>query len=140
MLTRQATFEDTRLVCPHCREAIGVGEQVARAPHGAAMSVWHYECFQRTLVGSVAHQMRSCRCFVTYSTCGDEPSLTPRQAARAATRYWLRRRQAQPIRKIDLKHEPDCDHADKTEFLHSVLHLVFRFYPNSFQPMNPTTH
>lgn len=137
MMTRQATFEDTRAVCPHCREAIAAGEQVARAPHGADVSVWHYECFQRTLVGSVAHQMRSCRCFVAYSTCGDLPSLTVRQSAQAATRYWLRHRQAQPIRQMDLKHTPPaCDRAGKTEFLHSVLHLVIKFYPNSFQPVN----
>jgi len=137
MITRQANYHDTEHHCPHCHEPIGVAEQVVHAPIAgdSEMSVWHYECFQRTLVGSVAHQLQSCRCYVAHSTCGDDPSLTPRQAARAATRHWLRQRQARPRRQIDLKHTPpECDRARKTELLHSVLHLVFRFYPHSFHP------
>lgn len=134
MITHQATFEDTQGGCPHCGERIGVAEQVVRVPLAgeSELRVWHYECFQRTLIGSVAHQMKACRCFVAYATCGDEPALTRRQAARAATGYWLRQRTDETRRAMEPT-PPACDRAAQTEYLACVLRIVCQFYPNSFQ-------
>jgi hypothetical protein len=48
----------------------------------------HRECAQRSILGSVAHLMKRCSCFVPGSEEGDPPGLTKRAAARAAVRVW----------------------------------------------------
>jgi hypothetical protein len=44
----------------------------------------HLNCFMRQTIGSVAHQLKQCRCYVPGSTEEDPPGMTKRQAADAA--------------------------------------------------------
>lgn len=76
--------------CAHCAEPILEDDQVSCS----ANEVFHFECWMRTLVGSVAHVEHRCSCFVPGSTDNDPPDMTARQAARATLEayYRLRRR------------------------------------------------
>jgi hypothetical protein len=44
----------------------------------------HMECFIRSVVGSVGHQMQQCHCYG--GTVDDPPNMSKREAARAAYR------------------------------------------------------
>jgi hypothetical protein len=76
------------LTCQWCREPIDAEDSGVIFSNGP---VNHFECFIRSLVGSVAHLERRCACF--RGDCGesDDPRLTQREAARAAMRAWYRR-------------------------------------------------
>ena len=74
--------------CFRCEEPILAGES-ARF-YGSGESV-HYECYLRPVIGSVAHIEKRCQCFVPGSQCGDDPTLTRRQAAQAAVAAWKKK-------------------------------------------------
>jgi hypothetical protein len=61
--------------CPSIRKMDG---------RGAA----HRNCFLRGVIGSVAHVLRKCRCFVLGSKLGDPEGMTRRQAGDAADQVW----------------------------------------------------
>jgi hypothetical protein len=70
--------------CIHCGEAIVEGDGGFVNPSA------HYECFFRSIVGGVNHQLGRCTC------CGgtlppDPPELSAREAARKAVKLWQRK-------------------------------------------------
>lgn len=69
-------------VCGRCGEPITEHDDVETLNDGAM--IMHRNCFMRTIVGSVAHIEKRCRCYVEGSEEGDDPKLTKRQAADAA--------------------------------------------------------
>lgn len=74
-------------LCDHCREKVhgAPGSGYVAADRG---ELFHRNCFIRTIVGSVAHQLKTCSCYVPGSTEGDAPELTRREAADAAARLF----------------------------------------------------
>lgn len=46
------------------------------------------ECGFRSVVGSAAHLLRCCSCFIAGSTSSDPPGMTKREAAHAAFTLW----------------------------------------------------
>lgn len=83
--------------CMHCEEPIGPEDEgfLIRhlCEHGSNHAPYHRECFIRGVVGSVAHQLRQCSCFVPGATCGDNPKLTKRQAAKSAWQMFMWRQE-----------------------------------------------
>jgi len=77
--------------CAHCDEPIAPGDDGWVIP--PEWLPFHRACFLRGVIGSVAHQQRRCGCFVRGSTCNDDPALTRRQAAEAATEFYEGRRE-----------------------------------------------
>jgi hypothetical protein len=73
-------------LCAHCNEPIAANDAGFLMSPPVAVA-FHRACFLRSVVGSVAHQMRLCSCFVPGSTCSDDPNLTRRQAAEAAMAF-----------------------------------------------------
>ena len=69
--------------CQYCEEPIQMGERGVVYANGP---VNHIECFMRSLFGSVAHQNKTCACFIPGSTEADPPGLSLREAAREALR------------------------------------------------------
>lgn len=63
--------------CEHCGEPILEGET------GPAMPQFHRECSARLLLGSLAHALRMCGCYVPGSTLNDPPHVSKRKAAQA---------------------------------------------------------
>jgi hypothetical protein len=76
--------------CGHCEEFIETGDRGVTFPHiderGAVEKPYHFECYIRIIVGSLAHQQHRCSCHG--GTEHDPPRMTPRQAARAAYDFW----------------------------------------------------
>jgi hypothetical protein len=72
--------------CLHCQETIEYGDQGLMVPAPV-----HLECFLRMVVGSIAHQNRTCACFGG----SDEPppGLTRREEAIAAIAHYERHQQ-----------------------------------------------
>jgi len=69
------TLEIVKPLCGWCAEPIeddGTGDGL------------HRECLIRMVLGSVAHLQKRCHCYVPGSEENDDPSLTLREAARAA--------------------------------------------------------
>ena len=50
-------------------------------------ALWHSECFRRSMIGGVNHLKGTCTCHGGTDP-PDPPSLTRRQAALEAVRYW----------------------------------------------------
>lgn len=82
--------------CLHCGELIEAGDQGIIAGHvkyddqGQATGSYepqHRECVLRSVFGSVAHIQRKCSCYVAGSECGDDPTISRREAARQAARF-----------------------------------------------------
>ncbi len=98
--------------CAWCREAIVAGDDgfvvptLGLAPRQASnesqglvvdrsaleksAAVYHHDCFLRTIVGGLNHQLGQCTC------CGgaappDPPDLSLREAARAAVAVWRKK-------------------------------------------------
>lgn len=75
-------------LCQWCEEAIGERQAGFLIPHpGGGFDrsremPWHRECFIRSIVGSVGHQMRVCSCYGGHAE--DPEGLTKREAALAA--------------------------------------------------------
>lgn len=76
-------------VCPHCNEPVMPWERRERYCNDVRW--YHWECFARPILGSVAHIEKRCSCFVPGATEGDDPALTPRQAALASVEAYLKR-------------------------------------------------
>lgn len=74
----ESTETPVNETCNHCEEPIALGDQGVIYDNGP---VAHLNCFLRGIVGSVAHQLKQCGCFVKGATEGDPPELTRRQAA-----------------------------------------------------------
>jgi hypothetical protein len=84
--------------CLYCREPIVHGDSGVRlayvkpADDGQSVSVpaaAHFACQMRQMVGSAAHQRRECSCFVPGSGEHDDPALSVRENALAATAAFL---------------------------------------------------
>lgn len=67
--------------CPHCCEIVLPTDNFAVVNDG--QEVFHFECFMRTMVGSVSHQLKKCSCYGGDQE--DPPEWTARQAAKAAS-------------------------------------------------------
>lgn len=68
--------------CFYCRE------RIERADNGfidGGGSVFHRSCFLRLVFGSVAHQLRTCACYVG-GECSEPPDMTIRQEAEVAVK------------------------------------------------------
>lgn len=80
--------------CGHCGEVIAPGDDGWLIPHFGTADcdpvVFHDACHMRSIVGSVAHQAGLCSCYVPGSVCGDDPSLTRREAAKAAADFFFK--------------------------------------------------
>jgi hypothetical protein len=89
--------------CMHCEEPIGPEDQgfLIRhlCEHGSNHAPYHRECFMRSIIGSVSHQLRMCSCFEPGSTCGDDPRLTKRQAAKESFQLYLWRQELGDVMK-----------------------------------------
>lgn len=73
------------LNCFWCEEPILPHEVVKDMPYLQA----HRECGARSALGSVAHIERRCGCYIKGSTDNDDPTLTKREAAKAALKAFL---------------------------------------------------
>lgn len=71
--------------CAWCHEPVMPGEQ-----HPAFEEPMHFECGFRSVVGSMAHLLRRCSCYVAGSELGDPPGLSRREAAREALAVYRR--------------------------------------------------
>ncbi len=74
--------------CEHCGEAIEEGNQGIELDGIEPKAMFHLNCFLRQVIGSVAHQMRTCSCYVPGAHEGDPPELTLRQGANLAVELW----------------------------------------------------
>lgn len=76
--------------CVRCDERIGFHDDGVLVPSldvNFTHYAFHFECFQRGLVGGINHQLGRCFC------CGgsdppDPPDMTRREAARLAVEHW----------------------------------------------------
>lgn len=71
--------------CVHCEEEIRPEDEFETYVNKVLS---HRECFLRAIFGSVAHQEGRCGCYIPGSTASDDRTLTKREAARAAVRYY----------------------------------------------------
>jgi len=73
--------------CLWCEEPIAADDSGVRMPHislqGTRYAYQHVECFLRSILGSVGHQLELCRCFGGNDDC-EPPEMSRREAARAA--------------------------------------------------------
>jgi hypothetical protein len=73
-------------LCRWCDEAFVEGDGGVVIDHhgenGVEDAPYHQECFQRQIVGSVAHQRHQCSCYG--GSHEDSPNMTIREAAKAA--------------------------------------------------------
>lgn len=83
--------------CARCEEPIVEGDSGVMMQHGVLVDQgWsyverplHYECFMRSVAGSVMHQFKRCSCpGSSGENEDDDPRLTKRQAAELATALW----------------------------------------------------
>jgi hypothetical protein len=72
------------MACEWCGEPVLAGER-----NHVGFKDMHVECGFRAVIGSVAHVLRRCSCYMSDSTLSDPPGLTKREAARAAHTLWL---------------------------------------------------
>lgn len=82
-------------MCLWCDEAIEDGQTGYVMPYIGAESATekpeHVECFIRSIIGSLGHQMRQCSCYG--GDRGDPPIMTKREAAVAAYRHFIKSQQ-----------------------------------------------
>ena len=78
--------------CHLCDEPMLPGESTVPLTRMHKNKAWqeevHRVCMLRTVVGSVAHQLRICSCYVEGSTKGDPQDMTLKQGAEAAVELW----------------------------------------------------
>jgi hypothetical protein len=72
--------------CMYCGEAILEGTDGFR---DSVNNPFHRECFLRLLLGSVAHQMRACSCFLGEQAVDCPERISRRHDARLAMAYAL---------------------------------------------------
>lgn len=82
--------------CLHCAERIEHGDSGVLTPYLDSLSpgggvitvgtaVYHVECWVRSVLGSVGHQLGVCSCFTTgVDAYEDPPGMSLREAAKAA--------------------------------------------------------
>jgi len=94
------------VLCAHCDEPIEAGDQGIMMDGGYEYNVedvvekrvrfeshpWHHDCFLRSVIGSVGHQLKQCHCYG--GTTEDPPEMSKREAARAAVRLFRSQRGA----------------------------------------------
>lgn len=78
------------MICLHCEQVLAPDE----VPGRCGLEMMHYECSIRCIVGSVAHQRRTCTCYGGNGE--DDPALTRRQNARLACAEWEKRLESIP--------------------------------------------
>lgn len=71
--------------CHWCQDLIAEGDDGVQYDNGPYM---HYECHMRQVIGSRAHVLGDCSCYVPGSSESDPPEMTKRQAAKAALEMW----------------------------------------------------
>lgn len=71
--------------CINCDEPIEDGDQGIVYSNGP---VAHRNCFLRATIGSVAHQLKTCSCYIPGAPETDPPELTRREAANLAVELW----------------------------------------------------
>lgn len=80
--------------CVWCEEEVKPDENAITLPHieqgnGISFEVLHFNCFMRTIVGSVGHQMHLCGCYGGHQ---DDPiGVSRREAANQAVNLWNQR-------------------------------------------------
>jgi hypothetical protein len=72
--------------CVHCRERLVVGDEIVVMNNGEMLM--HRNCALRGVVGSAAHILKICSCYVPGSTESDPPELSVREAANFAVELW----------------------------------------------------
>lgn len=83
--------------CFRCEEPIEANDFGYVTPYldfdkGTRLVPYHYACFLRGAIGSLAHVRGECSCYVPGSSEHDPPGMTVRQAAEAAVREWEQQR------------------------------------------------
>jgi hypothetical protein len=71
-------------VCPYCTEEITPYWPVRSFLTDGKPIDYHEECAIRMLVGSAAHQLQECSCFVKGGSRHDPPGVSKRAAAKLA--------------------------------------------------------
>lgn len=84
-LTQVGAQTDTPFdrVCPHCEEPFELNDMGVMLVDGNPL---HLECFERTIFGSLGHQLKTCSCHG--GTRSDPAGMTIRQAARLASEFF----------------------------------------------------
>lgn len=78
------------MACCWCEEPIAPGDSGVTMPlvaaHTVGTAVYHQECFMRTVVGSVGHQLKLCSCYRGADASEDcePPEQSKREQAKAA--------------------------------------------------------
>lgn len=76
-----------QVTCHYCKEGFVEGDNGLQLQ---CENVFHQECLQRMVIGSVGHQRQKCPCFG--GTEQDPPGMSKRNAAKAAVVEYLRQR------------------------------------------------
>jgi hypothetical protein len=74
-------------VCIHCDEPITAKDSGIFYANVEPTPA-HRNCFLRQTIGSLAHVLGRCSCFVPGSTESDPPEMSRREAADAAVQVW----------------------------------------------------
>lgn len=72
-------------LCFYCDEPLVAEDAGMQDGQGKPM---HFNCFLRSVIGSVAHLEKRCSCYIDGASEADPPNLTRRQAANAAVAVW----------------------------------------------------
>ncbi len=79
--------------CGFCVEEIEADDRGCTIPDmSGGEGAYHFECYIRVIVGSLAHQQKRCSCYGHDCTELDPPNMTLREAARVALVYWVAHR------------------------------------------------
>ena len=81
--TNQAPTPDG-VECTYCDEPIKLGED---GFIDSSMCPYHRECWIRSILGSVEHQMGVCGCFTGNHETKERSNMTRREAAKLALAY-----------------------------------------------------
>jgi hypothetical protein len=71
-------------LCPWCEESILPSELFRSLLQSGAARDYHEECAVRMIVGSAAHQLQECSCFLKTGARHDPPGISKREAAKLA--------------------------------------------------------
>ena len=76
-------------LCPHCEEPVFPGEPVHPLLRDGQPCDYHEECVVRIIVGSVAHQLKACSCYLPGAAGHeDPPDMSKRESAKRAFDYF----------------------------------------------------
>lgn len=100
-------------LCLRCEEAITAGDDGIVDVTGCP---FHRACFIRMTVGSLAHQVRLCDCFIPGSVVPHEaPWMTKRQAAEEAVKFYEGEHELKPSQMRSLLIEEAVKHVRTSE-------------------------